>query len=46
MKQGIQQGEELLAQLIQKLFALGRAEDVRRVAEDQEYRSTLMKELL
>lgn len=46
IRQGIQQGEELLAQLIQKLFALGRTEDVRRVADDQEYRRTLMKELL
>lgn len=46
VQQGIQQGEDMLARLIQKLFSLGRAEDVRRVAEDQEYRNTLMKELL
>lgn len=46
IQQGIQQGEDMLARLIQKLFSLGRAEDVRRVAEDQEYRNTLMKELL
>lgn len=46
IQQGVQQGEDMLARLIQKLFSLGRAEDVRRVAEDQEYRNTLMKELL
>ena len=43
-KRGIQQGENLLAQLIQKLFALGRVEDVKRVAEDKEYRQMLLKE--
>ena len=43
-KRGIQQGENLLAQLIQKLFALGRIEDVKRVAEDKEYRQMLLKE--
>ena len=45
-KRGIQQGENLLAQLIQKLFALGRVEDVKRVAEDKEYRQMLLKEFL
>jgi len=44
IQQGIQQGENLLAQLIQKLFALGRIEDVKRVAEDKEYRQMLLKE--
>lgn len=44
IQQGIQQGENLLAQLIQKLFALGRVEDVKRVAEDKEYRQMLLKE--
>lgn len=34
----------MLAQLIQKLFALGRIEDVKRVAEDKEYRQMLLKE--
>ena len=43
-KRGIQQGENLLAQLIQKLFALGRIEDVKRVAEDKENRQMLLKE--
>ena len=46
IQQGIQQGENLLAQLIQKLFALGRVEDVKRVAEDKEYRQMLLKEFL
>lgn len=44
VQQGVQQGEDSLAQLIQKLFALGRVEDVKRVAEDKEYRHMLMKE--
>ncbi len=44
MQQGMQQGEELFAKLIQKLFALGRTEDVKRVAEDKEYRRILMEE--
>ena len=44
IQQGIQQGENLLAQLIQKLFALGRVEDVKRMAEDKEYRQMLLKE--
>ncbi len=44
MEKGMQQGEELFAKLIQKLFALGRTEDVKRVAEDKEYRRILMEE--
>ena len=44
MQQGMQQGEDLFAKLIQKLFALGRTEDVKRVAEDKEYRRILMEE--
>lgn len=40
----MQQGEELFAKLIQKLFDLGRTEDVKRVAEDKEYRRILMEE--
>lgn len=45
IQQGIQQGEALFAQLVQKLIALGRTEDVKRAAEDEEYRRALMKEL-
>lgn len=44
MQQGMLQGEELFAKLVQKLFALGRTEDVKRVAEDKEYRRILMEE--
>jgi hypothetical protein len=46
IRQGIQQGEDIFAQLMQKLFALGRADDARRAAEDKVYRHELMKEML
>jgi hypothetical protein len=36
----------MFAQLMQKLFALGRADDARRAAEDKVYRHELMKEML
>lgn len=42
--QGIQQGEDSFAQLIQKLFMLGRTDDIKRAAEDKEYRHILMEE--
>ncbi len=44
LRQGVKQGEDAFAALIQKLFSLGRTEDVKRAAEDQEYRHALMKE--
>ncbi|MCD8376640.1 MAG: hypothetical protein LUD69_06825 [Oscillospiraceae bacterium] len=44
IKQGAKQGEDTFAALIQKLFALGRPEDIKRASENQEYRHTLMKE--
>lgn len=45
LQQGVQRGEDLFAELVQKLFSLGRIDDVKRVAEDKEYRRTLMEEL-
>jgi hypothetical protein len=45
IQQGIQQGEDLLAQLMTKLFSLGRTNDAKRAAEDKEYRRMLMEEL-
>ena len=42
--EGLVQGEERFALLLQKLYALGRAEDAKRVSEDKAYRNTLMKE--
>jgi hypothetical protein len=44
VQQGIQQGEDLFAQLMTKLFSLGRTQDAERAAEDQEYRRKLMEE--
>ncbi len=41
---GIDKGETNLAALVNKLFALNRIEDVKKVAEDAEYRKQLMKE--
>lgn len=45
-EEGVREGQREFEQLIQKLFALGRIEDVKRIAEDREYRSQLVKELL
>jgi flagellar biosynthesis/type III secretory pathway protein FliH len=44
VQQGIQQGEDLFAQLITKLFSLGRTDDAERAASDREYRKRLMEE--
>jgi hypothetical protein len=44
IQQGIQQGEDLFAELITKLFSLGRAGDAERAASDKEYRRKLMEE--
>lgn len=43
--QGIRQGENAVAKLMQTLFSQGRIDDARRAAEDGEYRHMLMKEL-
>lgn len=43
---GIQHGEETVALLMNKLFALGRVDDARRAADDKEYRHELMNELI
>ena len=45
-QQGILQGEEKCVQLLKKLYALGREEDVIRVLYDQKYRNALMEELI
>jgi hypothetical protein len=44
-QEGIQQGEDNLAKLFEKLFELGRTDDAKRVSKDKEYRKLLMKEL-
>jgi hypothetical protein len=44
IQQGVQQGEDLFAQLITKLFSLGRVGDAERAASDKEYRKMLMEE--
>lgn len=41
---GRQEGENILALLMQKLFETGRIEDVKKAAENKEYRHLLMKE--
>jgi hypothetical protein len=46
LQQGLQQGEDMFAQLMQKLFELGRTDDARRAAEDKVYRHELMREML
>ena len=38
-------GETRLANLLKKLYSLGRADDVQRAINDKNYRDTLMKEL-
>ena len=42
--EGIAEGERNLAELIQKLLATGRTDDIERVTRDPEYRETLYKE--
>jgi flagellar biosynthesis/type III secretory pathway protein FliH len=46
IRQGLQQGEDMFAQLMQKLFELGRTDDARRATEDKVYRHELMREML
>jgi hypothetical protein len=46
LQQGLQQGEDMFAQLMQKLFELGRTDDARRASEDKVYRHELMREML
>lgn len=43
-KQGKKQGEELMATLIQKLFADGRTEDIQRAAGNEQHRRKLYQE--
>ena len=43
-KRGEKNGKKQLAQLIAKLFALGKTEDVEKVSKDPEYREQLLKE--
>ena len=42
--QGIEQGENIFANLMQKLFADGRIADAEKAAQDASYRDKLMKE--
>ena len=41
---GFEEGEDLLAQLISRLIAEGRNEDVKAVVEDKEFRKQLYQE--
>lgn len=43
-QRGKELGEARMGQLLQKLFALGRIDDAKRVAQDVNYRAQLMKE--
>ena len=43
-QKGIQEGETLILTLIQKLFAEGRSEEIKKIAEDEVYRNRLLKE--
>ena len=43
-KQGLKQGESRLADLITKLFASGRGDEVERAAKDENFRKGLFKE--
>lgn len=43
-QEGLQEGENILALLMQKLLEAGRIEDVKKAAENKEYRHLLMKE--
>ena len=43
--QGRAIGEARLAKLLQKLYELGRTEDVQKAVTNKSYRETLMKEL-
>ena len=43
-KQGLEQGKEQLASLVQKLLADNRLDDIQRLTEDPEYREQLLKE--
>ena len=42
---GEARGEARLASLLQKLYSLGRTDDVQKAINDKNYRDTLMKEL-
>ena len=42
--EGEAKGEERFALLTQKLYALGRINDVQRISVDKDYRNALMKE--
>jgi hypothetical protein len=46
LQQGLQKGEDMVMQLMQRLFELGRTEDAMRAANDKTYCHELMKELL
>ncbi len=44
LKKGMKKGREQMAQLIAKLFDLGKIEDLEKVSKDPEYREKLLKD--
>ena len=44
LKKGMKKGKAQMAQLIAKLFDLGKIEDVEKVSKDPEYREQLLKD--
>ena len=44
LKKGMKKGKAQMAQLIAKLFDLGKIEDVEKVSKDPEYREKLLKD--
>ena len=44
-RDGQQNGENAIALLIQKLLEMGRMDDIKKAAENRDYRHRLMKEL-
>ena len=45
LAEGMQKGESRLAELLDKLFSLGRSQDAVRATQDPEYRKQLYREL-
>ena len=44
LKKGMKKGKKQMAQLVAKLFDLGKIEDVEKVSKDPEYREKLLKD--
>ena len=45
LAEGMQKGESRLAELLDKLFSLGRSQDAVRATQDPEYRKQLYEEM-